>query len=78
MKTYDEMTSDERFELFDMVSAAIDAGDSDERDRLFKMIPLEPISAIAFESVFGEGFLRKNGYNLSKVDALDPTHTLIP
>ena len=69
MKTYDEMTIDERFELFDKVNAAIDSGNTDERDRLTKIIPIEPITALAIESVLGEGYLKENGYNMSKVDA---------
>ncbi|MCL1889013.1 MAG: hypothetical protein FWF99_00720 [Desulfovibrionaceae bacterium] len=70
MKTYDEMTSDERFELFDQISAALDAGDRDEASKLLKIIPVEVNAAIAIESVFGEGYLRDNGYNMKKVDAL--------
>jgi hypothetical protein len=73
MKTWEEMNNDEHFEHLDKLSEAIDADDDDERDRLMKMIPLDPLSALALETVMGEGYLRKNGYNLTRVDAFDPT-----
>jgi hypothetical protein len=67
MKTYEEMTSDERFELFDQINAALDAGDTDTSDRLAKLLPIEPITALAVASVLGESYVRER-FNMSKVD----------
>ena len=49
--------------------AAKDRGDLEEADRLFRKIPFDAPTLMAFKKLYGAGYIRRKGFNTEKADA---------
>ncbi|MDR1095486.1 MAG: hypothetical protein LBL31_03780 [Spirochaetaceae bacterium] len=64
-----KMTTEERLDVITKADEYLKAGNKAEADRLVRGLPMPRHLAEFAKEFLGADFLRKNGYNLSEVEA---------